>query len=106
MELTKRLRRGLALVAVAVLIFVWSLWFLNLAYDAQSIHCDTIDLWSLFGGITSILMVIGSCLFIAGSYFIVAPEREPTWEEDGARNIESGGGLEETGRSERNVRLQ
>lgn len=86
MKLEERLRRGFTLVAAAILVFVWSLWFLNLAYDAQSVHCDTIDLWSLSWGVTSILMVTGTCLFIAGSYLIVAPEREPTQEENSARS--------------------
>jgi hypothetical protein len=74
--MNKRLRLGLVLIAAGVLLFFWSIWLVSWTYDATSTHCDTVDLWSKNGVAAIALMLIGTILFSAGTFFVATSDRE------------------------------
>ncbi len=71
-----RLRLGIVLMCVGVMLFFWSIWLVSWTYDAYSTHCDTIDLWSKFGIAAVALMLIGTILFSGGMFFATTSDRE------------------------------
>jgi hypothetical protein len=71
--MNQRLRLGLMLICVAVVIFFWSIWLVSWTYNAFSTHCDTVDLW---------LMLIGTILFSVGMFFVATSDREPDSEQE------------------------
>jgi hypothetical protein len=76
-----RLKLGLVLVSAGVMLFFWSIWLVSWTYDAFSTHCDTVDLWSKNGVAAIVLMLIGTILFSAGTFFIATSDSESDSEE-------------------------
>jgi hypothetical protein len=80
--MNQRLRLGLMLICVAVVIFFWSIWLVSWTYNAFSTHCDTVDLWSKNGVTGIVLMLIGTILFSVGMFFVATSDREPDSEQE------------------------